>query len=57
MLKKHIVKKLTTYFQYNFTPSQEILIEGLAEFINPQSEESILIIKGFAGTGKTPQKY
>ncbi len=53
MLKKHIVKKLTTYFQYNFTPSQEILIEGLAEFINPQSEESILIIKGFAGTGKT----
>ncbi len=53
MLKNHIVKKLTAYFQYNFTPSQEHLIEGLANFISPQSEESVLIIKGFAGTGKT----
>ena len=53
MLKKHIVKKLTAYFQHNFTPSQEILIEGLAELLSTKPDEHIIIIKGFAGTGKT----
>ena len=53
MLKNHLVKKLATYFQYELTPSQEILTEGLAGLLSKELEESILIIKGFAGTGKT----
>jgi len=53
MLKKHIVKKLTSYFQHIFTPSQSVLIDGLAGFLTDENPKEILIIKGFAGTGKT----
>ena len=53
MLKKHLVEKLTSYFQHNFTPSQSILIDGLSDFLKSETENDIFLIKGFAGTGKT----
>ena len=53
MLKKHIVNKLTSYFQHKFTPSQTVLADGLAGFLTNESSKNVLIIKGFAGTGKT----
>ena len=53
MLKKHIVEKLTSYFHHSFTPSQSVLAEGLAGFLSSDPPLDVLIIKGFAGTGKT----
>ncbi|NPA37113.1 MAG: AAA family ATPase [Chlorobi bacterium] len=53
MLKKHIEQKLLSGFEYTPTPSQEKLIQGLASFITSADQNSVLLIKGFAGTGKT----
>ena len=53
MLKKHIEGKLTAYFEHNFTPSQQNLINGLSDFLISDKGELVLLIKGFAGTGKT----
>ncbi len=53
MLKKHIERKLTAYFEHDFTPSQQNLLGGLSDFLVSESSELVLLIKGFAGTGKT----
>lgn len=44
---------LFKYFQHTPTGDQTALIEKLAAFISPESEERIFVIKGYAGTGKT----
>ncbi len=44
---------LFKHFQHTPTGDQAALIEKLAEFIDPDSEERIFVIKGYAGTGKT----
>lgn len=53
MLKKHIERKLTAYFEHDFTPSQQNLLGGLSDFLVSENSELVLLIKGFAGTGKT----
>ncbi len=53
MLKKHIEGKLSAYFEHDFTPSQQNLINGLSDFLISDKGELVLLIKGFAGTGKT----
>ncbi len=53
MLKKHIERKLEEYFEHDFTPSQQHLIGGLTDFLVSDKSELVLLIKGFAGTGKT----
>ncbi len=53
MLKKHIEGKLAAYFEHDFTPSQQHLLTGLSDFLFTEKSEPVLLIKGFAGTGKT----
>lgn len=53
MLSKKIQELLRKKLEFNPTPAQEKLIPFISEFIINPSERRVLIIKGFAGTGKT----
>lgn len=53
MLADHIASNILSKINEKPTPSQVRLVETLAAFtINPD-EESILVVRGYAGTGKT----
>lgn len=53
MLKNFIYRKLTDYLGYPPTKSQDELLKVLSEYISPGPDPGILLVKGFAGTGKT----
>ncbi len=53
MLKNHIVHLLTLNLTFELTESQQVLIEKLAAFIVSGIQDSIFLIRGYAGTGKT----
>jgi len=53
MLNNHISALILNKFEHNPTPSQLRLINGLGEFITAHEQEKVLVINGFAGTGKT----
>jgi len=53
MLQKYLSQKITEKLSFEPTASQLILIEKLAGFILSESEDQILLLKGYAGTGKT----
>jgi len=53
MLNKHISNLILEGFSFEPTPSQQKLIEGLGDFVMSEEQESVCLIKGYAGTGKT----
>lgn len=53
MLKNLLYSQLVQNLDYEPTPGQEILLQGLAGYISASSPNEIVLIKGFAGTGKT----
>ncbi len=53
MLTSFISNKIKENFKHIPTPSQEILIEKISEFVFNEADTSIFLLKGFAGTGKT----
>lgn len=53
MIKNHLQTLLAKSFQFTPTNSQTRLIEGLAEYISSDKPDEIVLIKGYAGTGKT----
>ncbi len=53
MLKKHIQDQLLQNFGFSPTEGQEILTGKLASFISDNSGDTIFLLKGYAGTGKT----
>jgi len=53
MLKDHIKNIIIEKLSFNPTNDQDKLIEGLSEFIMDDDENNLLLIKGYAGTGKT----
>lgn len=53
MLKNHIVAILKENLGYEPTSSQEALMDVLADFILRPDRKEVLLVKGFAGTGKT----
>lgn len=53
MLKKHIADQLLQNFGFPPTAGQELLAGKLAEFVADNSVESVFLLKGYAGTGKT----
>ena len=53
MIKNHISALLTKFFTFTPTNCQAQLIDGLAEFIASDKTNNIILIKGYAGTGKT----
>lgn len=53
MLKNHIINVLTEQLVHSPTGSQKSLIDLIPGFITGDSNKDILLVKGFAGTGKT----
>lgn len=53
MLKNHIIAILKENLGYEPTRSQEALMDLLADFILRPDRKELLLVKGFAGTGKT----
>lgn len=53
MIKNHLKDLLKTNLPFNPTGCQTRLIEGLSGFISSGEQDEIMLIKGFAGTGKT----
>ena len=53
MLKNHIEGKLLQNLGFSPTSGQEMLAGKLAGFVGESSVDSIFLLKGYAGTGKT----
>jgi len=53
MIKNHLKDLLKTNLPFEPTGCQSRLIEGLSGFISSEEQDEIMLIKGFAGTGKT----
>jgi exodeoxyribonuclease-5 len=53
MIKKHLKHLLHKHLSFAPTGCQSELMEGLAAFITSEEQDEIMLIKGFAGTGKT----
>ncbi len=53
MIKNHLQNLITQNFQFSPTNCQTSLIEGLAKYISSDKSDEIMLIKGYAGTGKT----
>ena len=53
MIKNHIKAMLTENLGYSPTQSQAGLIEGMSTFISSEQSDVVLLVKGYAGTGKT----
>jgi exodeoxyribonuclease-5 len=57
MIKNHLKRILTQYLPFTPTASQEKLIELLSAYIFSNEQDEIMLIKGYAGTGKTTMLY
>jgi exodeoxyribonuclease-5 len=53
MLKKHLISLITDFHDYRPTQDQEELINVLADFVINKEKKKIIVVKGYAGTGKT----
>ncbi len=53
MLKNHIFKILTQNIDFQLTESQLSMLQKLSDFISGDPGDTIFLLKGFAGTGKT----
>ncbi len=54
VLDQHIFyKKLKEEFKHNPTQKQDIVLQQLSEFVLNKSNNTIYLLKGYAGTGKT----
>ena len=53
MINKHLIDIISGKFEHVPTQSQEVAIQRFAEFIVDNQEQSVFLLKGYAGTGKT----
>lgn len=53
MVDRFIYKKISEYFPYEPTEEQQKAIAAIAAFAAEDAPRSLLIVKGYAGTGKT----
>ena len=53
MVDKYIYKKISEYFPYEPTEEQQKAIAAIAAFAADTTPRSLLILRGYAGTGKT----
>jgi exodeoxyribonuclease-5 len=53
MLKKQLISLIFNYHDYHPTKDQEELINVLADFVIDKEKKKVVIVKGYAGTGKT----
>lgn len=57
MIKNHLKSILTQNLPFSPTACQLKLIDALADFIFSDEPDNIMLIKGYAGTGKTTMLY
>ncbi len=53
MLNDHLARLLNEYLGFRPTPSQEKAIGALSSFISSKDDQSVFLLGGYAGTGKT----
>ena len=53
MIKDYLKELICHHFEHIPTPDQEKVIDSLSEFILSPEADSVYILRGFAGTGKT----
>lgn len=53
MLKNHLISLLSANTGFQLTQSQSLLVEKLAEFMVSPGTDTLFLIRGYAGTGKT----
>ena len=53
MIEKHFEEIISKYFDFEFSPTQKKAANEFIRFFFEREEESLFILKGFAGTGKT----
>ena len=53
MIDKYIYKKISEFFPYKPTEEQQKAMAAIAEFTADTTPRSLLVVKGYAGTGKT----
>ncbi|WP_340113826.1 ATP-dependent DNA helicase [Maribellus mangrovi] len=57
MIKNHLIRLLTEKLAFSPTDSQQVLIDLIAGYISSDEPDQIMLIKGYAGTGKTTMIY
>ncbi|HKI90427.1 MAG TPA: AAA family ATPase [Draconibacterium sp.] len=57
MIKNHLKALLTQKLVFTPTTCQARLIEGLSDYISSDEPDRVILIKGYAGTGKTTMIY
>jgi exodeoxyribonuclease-5 len=53
MLKNHLQDVLCRHLQFDPTEGQKILMDALAEMMTSPVDHQLMLVKGYAGTGKT----
>lgn len=53
MINNYLERQIKENFPYNPTFEQEIALKSLSTFLLSPSEDSVFILRGYAGTGKT----
>ncbi|TLX71508.1 AAA family ATPase [Labilibacter sediminis] len=53
MINKHLISTIGKYFQHDPTHSQREAISLFSDFLTSHNEQSVFLLKGYAGTGKT----
>lgn len=53
MINNYLLQQIKENFSYEPTFEQELAIKSLADFLLSTSNDSIFVLKGYAGTGKT----
>lgn len=53
MIQKHFEDIVSKKFGFDFSPSQKVAIELFSRFFFDREEETLFLLKGYAGTGKT----
>ena len=53
MINQYIEEKIRSHFSFQPTPQQAELIGALSEFVASPDADSVFLLKGCAGTGKT----
>ena len=53
MINNYLVQQIKGNFLYKPTLEQEKAVKSLADFLFPRQQDSVFLLKGYAGTGKT----
>jgi exodeoxyribonuclease-5 len=53
MLNNFVLNKILDFFPFKPTPEQDLALQILSEFLVSRDKDKALLLKGYAGTGKT----